>query len=83
MASGIGISQEASRLAFRIGLELDRLLVQRGLEAAAREGLPNVSSDHIESALDRSVCEKLLNTWKESIANDERRTSAETPGKAA
>jgi len=83
MTSNIGITQEASRLAFRLGLELEQLLVERGLEAAARHGVPNVTPDQIESALDRSLVEKLVTTWKESVTNGERRTNQRDSGEAA
>lgn len=83
MASGIGISQEASGRAFQIGQQLRRLLVERGLETADREGTPNVTPDQIESALDLSLFEVLVTSIKENDCNGDQRTEEGKPGEAA
>ena len=60
--SAVLVDGSASDFAFRAGQLLERLLVERGVDAASRSGLTVVTSQHIESCLSDPLLDDLRKT---------------------
>ncbi len=77
--SKILIDSSASKLAFRAGQALERLLVDRAIAATRDAGATVVTTDHIQSCMDSSlfaqVSSELTDDAHESSARECRKSA--------